>query len=329
MQLQVETQIYKKDAIGNGIIDAGTKADYYITYINPQTGIQVHSQYINPVVLDGNGQPPYGNYVQINGDDISMWRNNKKKMSLDDTYLTFYDGNGTANINKLAQFGGDIKIYKPGTGLAVIDINSQGAYIDGSVQIGGHAQSEYLNSNIQIGGRNLFLKTRDYDNYNLFVASGDPITIIPSEPTDILNFPNVPAGSTTIHQAAICRERIPYLLVRDKPIIFSCYIKVANGVTTGWFPQLELYEAKEGGSRIGVTNRNETIIGTGEWVKITQERIISDTTWNLSSTPADFSTCYVRLSFWKLYTQGYAAGFQIKELKYEIGNKATDWSPIY
>ena len=126
MQLQVETQIYKKDAIKDGIDVAATQATNYITYVNESVGIQVHNKTrINK------------DFIQINATDISMWRNGKRKVELGDTYLTFYDGNGTADTNKLAQFGGDIKIYKPGTGLAVINIDSNGATIDGSVTIGG------------------------------------------------------------------------------------------------------------------------------------------------------------------------------------------------
>ena len=186
--------------------------------------------------------------------------------------------------------------------------------------------SDAINS-IQIGGRNLWPKTKNYEDYNLTVQSGTAITITSGEPTDILNFPNVTAGSTTIYQAAICRERIPYSAIRNKPIIFSMYIKVANGVTTAYFPQFELYEEKTGGTRIGLTNTDAEVVGTGNWEKVTKERLINDDTWTLTSTPSDFSTCYVRLSLWKSYTKGYGAGFQAKELKLEVGNKATDWSP--
>ena len=125
MQLQVETAIYKDGAIGYGISDASTKATSFITYINQERGIQVHDR-----AAIGT---EYDDFVQINSNDISMWRDNKKMMSLDDSLLTFYNGQGTLDIHKLAQFGSAINIYKPGTGEAAVTIDSNGAVFNGRI----------------------------------------------------------------------------------------------------------------------------------------------------------------------------------------------------
>ena len=122
MQLQVETQIYKKDAIKDGIADAKAEVTKYITYTDENVGIQVHNKTrINK------------DFIQINATDISMWRNGKRKMSLDDTYLIFYDGNGTADTNKLAQYGSTIQIFKPTTGTAAVTIDQSGATFNGAI----------------------------------------------------------------------------------------------------------------------------------------------------------------------------------------------------
>ena len=129
MQLQVETQIYKKDAIKDGINDAGTKANHYITLLEDEFGIRVHGKYN----FDDPNAQPYSSFVQINSDDISMWRKNQKMMSLNDSTLIFYDGTGTANSDKLAEFGSTIKIYNPTKGTAAVTISSTGATFTGNV----------------------------------------------------------------------------------------------------------------------------------------------------------------------------------------------------
>ena len=161
MQLQVETQIYKKDAIKSAITEAGSKANHYITLLNDKFGIRVHGKY-NPD--DPNAQP-YSSFVQINSDDISMWRANQEKMRLDSGALKFYTYNGSNNESQhlLASYGDGLVLYKPGVGSGadtpVVSINSSGANIDGSVTIGGKIQGDYLNSNIQVGGNNLLIGT--------------------------------------------------------------------------------------------------------------------------------------------------------------------------
>lgn len=162
MQLQVETQVYKKNAVKNGIIAASNTAHYFASN---------HESY-GTRIYDLSSKDL--NYIQLNSDDISMWRANKEKMRLDDGALKFfyYEENEDNIQHILASYGKDIKIYKIGTKTdengnqiaddkAVIIINESGANIDGSVKIGGINQSEYLNKNIQIGGRNLLIGTKE------------------------------------------------------------------------------------------------------------------------------------------------------------------------
>ena len=161
MQLQVETQIYRKDAIKKGIDEAGSKANHYITLLDDKFGIRVHGKY-DP---DDSTAQPYSSFVQINSDDISMWRANQEKMRLDSGALKFYTYNGSNNESQhlLASYGDGLVLYKPGVGSGadtpVVSINSSGANIDGSVTIGGKIQGDYLNSNIQVGGNNLLIGT--------------------------------------------------------------------------------------------------------------------------------------------------------------------------
>lgn len=149
MQLQVETKLYKDNAIDNALDKAARE---YITYVDESVGIQVHDK--------ATVGTQYDDYVQINSDDISMWRDRTKMMSLDDDALKFYYNGDTAN--PIARYGEAINLYKIGTQVPVVTINQDGATFEGtinatdgnlsnSVTIGGKDQSEYLNSNVQIG----------------------------------------------------------------------------------------------------------------------------------------------------------------------------------
>lgn len=306
MQLQVETQIYKKDAIKDGIDVAATQATNYITYVNENVGIQVHNKTrINK------------DFIQINATDISMWRNGKRKVELGDTYLTFYDGNGTADTNKLAQFGGDIKIYKPGTGLAVIDINSQGAYIDGSVQIGGRAQSEYLNSNIQIGGRNLARGTA-----NIIKGTGawDTATWRDSGSSNTYNYtvsdspvPSVNKGVLITTATANTRYGIAqdYCPMLSKTITYSVWAKGTAGGTitlqSVWWSNIP-----------SSANWSKQFTANGSW------QYLSFTT-DLTNVTVPNGACSICYMYWTGVNANDTCVFVAPKLEY--GNKATDWSP--
>lgn len=74
------------------------------------------------------------NYLQINSTDISMWRNSNKMMSLGNSSLIFYDGTGTTDADKYAEFGSTIKIFNPTKGTAAVTINASGASFTGNVK---------------------------------------------------------------------------------------------------------------------------------------------------------------------------------------------------
>lgn len=162
MQLQVETQIYKKDAIKSAITDAGNKAEKYITYIDADVGIQVHNE--ARAKLD---------FIQVNSTDISMWRNAKKMMSLDDSTLIFYDGTGTENSDKLAEFGSTIKIYNPTKGTAAVTINSAGATFEGDIV----ANSLTLGQNASID----YSKVNHTPDLTVYIAKDGTIGTEPSD----------------------------------------------------------------------------------------------------------------------------------------------------
>lgn len=113
----------EEGSVANGWVEGfEAKASSFITHIN-ETGIKIH-----PYDSSEN------NYLQINSDEISFYRANQKKMALDDSKLIFYDGTGTADSDKYAEFGSTIKIFKPTTGTAAVTINSSGATFDGNVK---------------------------------------------------------------------------------------------------------------------------------------------------------------------------------------------------
>lgn len=196
----------------------------------------------------------------------------------------------------------------------------------------GSAQSgwnDVMNSNIDIGGRNIWRNTRDYSDHTISVQSGDAITIIDSDPTDIVNYPNVATGS--VYQYISMKNRAPYAVVRNKAVTVSLLVKAENGVTTGCHVNLLYYQNKTGGSvQAGISLIDHEIHGTGEWEKITNTFYVDDSVWHIYSgaTRPSSDAGYIRCALYKWYEEGtYTAGFQAKELKVEVGNKATDWSP--
>ena len=300
MQLQVETQIYKKDAIKDGVTRAGHKADYYISYISPETGIQVHNQYINDgtIQLDENGLPPYGDYVQINGDDISMWRSHKKKMSLDNTTLSFYGYNGNTQ-HTLATYGNSgIVLYQPGvngtTGDPVITINSQGAYIAGSVQIGGKPQSEYLNDNIHVGGRNLILDTATQRVSSASAQDSGGIGSAYVSPSPVLS----EYGLSVMNNI-------------DDYWTYSFDYSVTGNSATDAFIYVQAKGTQASNPTYGC---NVYDVPTGHFTH----------TFKLNTTqaPNSIKNCGIRL---RRATDG--AVLTVSNIKLEKGTKATDWTP--
>ena len=194
------------------------------------------------------------------------------------------------------------------------------------------ASAAMLNSNIEVGGTNLYRNTRTYEGYTLTAESGTAVTAIENEPTYILNFPATTTGGSSglVYKAASMKTRIPYSSFRNKDVVFSMKTKAASGATYGYILTLDLYAYKETGtgSRIGTYSRTDKFTGTGNWESYVEPWTMTDNKWrNVTGSP-DFENCYVNLVLFNKYDDNSCtSAFQVKELKLEVGNVATDWSP--
>lgn len=95
--LQAEHPIY---VFKNGAFQKleSTTATSYITYIDANDGIKVHNA------------DDKTDYIQINSTAVSMYRNNKKMLSLGDSSLQFYKNDDATN--SIAEFGATVRIGK-------------------------------------------------------------------------------------------------------------------------------------------------------------------------------------------------------------------------
>ena len=206
------------------------------------------------------------------------------------------------------------------------------AVISGQITVGS-GSNVYTTDDVnplEIGGKNLLRHTKDLSGWTLSNSSSgasyQTVTLSDGEPTCIVNFPNTSSG-TVYEYINSMNARFPYSFIRNQSIIISADVLATNGVITGALIELGLYANETDGSRLKYLNRNVTISGTGNWEKITLQLDITDDAFTVSSGTVDFNTCYVRFAFFKAYDKGYTAGFQLRKLKLEVGNVATDWSP--
>lgn len=137
---------YQKNESDN----AAKTATSYITYVNTTDGIKVHNA------------SDTTNYLQLNSSAISMYKSSIRTFNIDNNgyvtvgkvdtnkrnvYITDNAVQIRNNTSVLAEYGSSIKLYKPGTTTAAVEISSTGATFTGSIV----ATSLTLESGVTIG----------------------------------------------------------------------------------------------------------------------------------------------------------------------------------
>ena len=171
--------------------------------------------------------------------------------------------------------------------------------------------------NLRIGGRNIIRNTKDYTGWR----TTNGATFIESEPTYIINYPAV---SSDTFIAATPSLAIPYSIVRNQTITFSCMAKTSATSNCEMLLELDISSSEEG-NRIKYTNRTIPFTPTGDWQKLVEQYDIQDSIFTLGSGTVDYNNCYIRPVLYKNSTTHPA--IQIREFQIEIGNIATDWGP--
>ena len=129
---------------------AGMTATSYITYVDANNGIKVHNA------------SDTSNYLQLNSSAISMYKGSTKIFNTDsngyvtvgkvdtnkrNVYITDSAVQIRNNTSVLAEYGDSIKLYKPTTTTAAVEISSTGASFTGNIT----ATSLTLETGVTIG----------------------------------------------------------------------------------------------------------------------------------------------------------------------------------
>ena len=167
----------------------------------------------------------------------------------------------------------------------------------------------------EIGGRNLLLNTALMNtwgvNNNTSISGG------------IITYPT--ATSDTWREAWPINV-LPYALIRNKKIVFSCKVKATSGASCALNFCVGLCaSATSGATRFKYRNAITPFTGTGTWENLYVTIDVTDSYFSAGSTTPDYDNCYFTVRPGAVNT--YHNGFQAKEFKLETGNKVTDWTP--
>lgn len=170
------------------------------------------------------------------------------------------------------------------------------------------------NENVVVGGRNFLLDTASMSGWT--GTNGTTIS------EGIATFPTATANTW--------RELYPsknfrYSQIRNQTVVFSAKVMATSGSACSLNLCIGVDTDETAFARKKYRNQQINFTGTGSWVTVSAVANITDSWFNSGSGTVDFDNCWVtvRPGAWNTYWPG----FQLKELKLELGNKATDWSP--
>ena len=239
---------------------------------------------------------------------------NNAKNNASSALSTANTANSTANSNKtnITNLQGEVNTVKSnvaslevttsGISQKVSSVESTTATLSGKVDTANNNATSALNTanstntklnNLQIGGRNLIRNSQNYSNW--LGENGTTVSTIDNsnEPTKILQVTT--NGSASGHVKINVSNYI-----KGKEYILSFYAKNISGDKTINFEP-------HGGPVYSVTS-------TSEWVQY-KVKIIPNLNWSSTSPYFYFNN------------KNNTSVFQIKNVKLEEGNKATDWTP--
>lgn len=187
-------------------------------------------------------------------------------------------------------------------------------------------QSKVLNSNISLGGRNLFGYGSQCTSLGGFTVSGT---------WDIKTEGGFVCAHTSgaIGQTRYIASKIPFAPKPSETMTFSCYVKIKNisfGTTN---PMCELYFSGATIDSAWQSYAWKKIVVDGVEVPYTSTRFtqyISDTNWHKFEATATFNytgTSTVPNCQPAIYLRDATGDLYVRDIKYERGNKATDWTP--
>lgn len=242
------------------------------------------------------------------------------KSAVDNTTRGVYlDKDGQAAIGDSDNF---IKYYKDADGKYKLTISADSIIFSSSNK----SIEEAVADNIEIGGRNLFRNSKTCSGW----VHNDTVTFEPAD-TDgftIINFGDVETAS---YNRVTPIPNVPYSVVRNKTITISLYVRADENKMESSYANSILCSV--GIAPSATSNRtlykdywlkdeNDYYALTTEWQKRSITLDIEDSIFS-SGTGEITDDSYFVVNFYRYNL----AGAQLKALKLELGNKATDWSP--
>lgn len=184
------------------------------------------------------------------------------------------------------------------------------------------ADAKSYTDNVEIGGRNLLPNTRDMAGY----TKASNVTL--SEDAEGITTASFAAVSTLAYNSIATREPIPFSAVRGQRVTFSVWVRsddaaainadtshgllITFGLCTGTSTTRTLYRSKG----------FYTTELSSSWQKITWTADLSDSFFASGTGTIDYDTRFI------VYVYDYSTyRMQVKKLKLELGDKATDWQP--
>ena len=241
---------------------------------------------------------------------------------IDDTDTVIDGGNiitGTVNANAVNATSGTFDVAN------IPDLTAD-KITAGTINVS-RIPDEALNSNVKIGGRNLFGYGSKCESLDGFTVSGNwEITT-----EDGFTCAHAAGALTTTKYIA---SKLPYCPKANETVTISAYVKIKNIVYGTTNPMCEFYLS---GETINGTWRDSVL--TAVYVDgllttipdINKRRFtnyISDTNWHhiaFVNTWQDYA--FTRNMSPTVYIRDVTGDLYIRDVKYERGNKATDWTP--
>ncbi|MBE5922094.1 MAG: hypothetical protein E7269_05020 [Lachnospiraceae bacterium] len=301
---------------GNMLADGNT-----LQFLNPdgEVGIQIgyaDNEYPSIIVKDENGATIMTSQgITENAVSDGLIKNNmvsdgtlgKEKLNFP---IVETDENGKVSISEILDENGDslgerYTEFKTETNIAINELK-----------------------NLEIGGTNLVRNTRDMNGW-LYHP-----TVTFSEDSDGLTVATFSDAETVDWRTVQSRPNFPYSKIRNKTVTLSFYAR-ADANTTG---TSAAYNSLLANLCIATSETSSRIRYRGEWARNSDGSYDLPTDWRRYTIQYDVTddlfqsgseemtedgTYYVIVQF-----QRYnLSGCQIKGVKLEVGNKATDWSP--
>ena len=180
--------------------------------------------------------------------------------------------------------------------------------------------AQYAVDNMEIGGRNLLRFTGTCEH---FLPLSSNVYVMNDEDIPYIRIATSSVGWTSTAPAPY----IPFEAIQGKTVTVSCEVRLVTPIAdtaSALYLTMHAYKYQDGTtSRTGHKDYsfNSKVLTAGEWVKLSYTRYIDKADWSVDTSIDEM--LYVSVAAYN----HIAGTIDIRHMKLEIGNVATDWSP--